>query len=234
MTVLRTAHVVSETFLRLCQNSSTVKHLFLLVNPFFQCWEEMRRILNVAEKPDAAKKIAAILSNGKASRRKGFSQYNAIFEFDFNGFEGGSTVKMVVTSVTGHLMETDFDQKYRNWNSCDPVVLFDMTTPINQFVRKDCENIEKTLKQEAKQAQKLVLWLDCDREGENICFEVIEVCRQANNRLSIEANSILRARFSEFTNRYGNVHRMLVFIDSPVLLKFHLPLRTNTCQAECE
>lgn len=37
----------------------------------------------------------------------------------------------------------------------------------------------------------LFLWLDCDREGEAIAFEVIDICKKFNNNLVI-----LRAKFS--------------------------------------
>lgn len=52
----------------------------------------------------------------------------------------------------------------------------------------------KNLETYSKKGSGLILWLDCDREGEAIAFEVIEICSQANSRLDIK-----RAHFSAIT-----------------------------------
>ncbi|KAA8547075.1 hypothetical protein F0562_003504 [Nyssa sinensis] len=151
------------------------------------------RVLNVAEKPSVAKAVAGILSRSQGLRvREGRSRYNKIFEFNYT--ISGQPCQMLFTSVTGHLMELEFEDRYRKWHSCDPVDLYH--APVRKFVPEDKLDIKRTLEEEARKCQWLVLWLDCDREGENIAFEVVEVCTEANRHLNI-----WRARFSALIDR---------------------------------
>ncbi|XP_071914410.1 DNA topoisomerase 3-alpha isoform X2 [Coffea arabica] len=153
------------------------------------------RVLNVAEKPSVAKAVSGFLSKnqqGGLRVRDGRSRYNKIFEF--NHTVNGQPCHMSFTSVTGHLMELDFDDRFRRWHSCDPVDLY--RAPVRKFVPEDKSDIRRTLEEEARKCQWLILWLDCDREGENIAFEVIEVCTQANRNLNV-----WRARFSALIER---------------------------------
>ncbi|XP_010025764.2 DNA topoisomerase 3-alpha isoform X2 [Eucalyptus grandis] len=150
-------------------------------------------VLNVAEKPSVAKSVATLLSRGQGMRvREGRSRYNKIFEFDY-GIRG-QRCRMLVTSVTGHLMELEFEDRFRKWHSCDPADLY--AAPVRKSVPQDKLDIKRTLEEEARRCQWLVLWLDCDREGENIAFEVIDTCTAANRNLTIK-----RARFSALIER---------------------------------
>lgn len=74
------------------------------------------------------------------------------------------------------------------------VDLFD--AKIVKYVADDKLPLKNTLQREARQAHQLILWLDCDREGENIAYEVVQVCREVNPRLHIR-----RAHFSALIPR---------------------------------
>uniref|UniRef100_A0AAA9T177 DNA topoisomerase n=1 Tax=Bos taurus TaxID=9913 RepID=A0AAA9T177_BOVIN len=152
----------------------------------------VRKILCVAEKNDAAKGIADLLSGGRMRRREGLSRFNKIYEFDYHLC--GQNVTMVMTSVSGHLLAHDFRMQFRKWQSCNPLVLFE--AEIEKYCPENFVDIKKTLEREAQQCQALVIWTDCDREGENIGFEVIHVCKAVKPSLQV-----LRARFSEITTR---------------------------------
>lgn len=46
----------------------------------------------------------------------------------------------------------------------------------------------------------MVLWLDCDKEGENICFEVLDICRK-NIPYSKSVQRVYRAKFSSIAKK---------------------------------
>uniref|UniRef100_A0A0N5A5K3 DNA topoisomerase n=1 Tax=Parastrongyloides trichosuri TaxID=131310 RepID=A0A0N5A5K3_PARTI len=149
-----------------------------------------RGVLFVAEKNDAAKSIAQLLSKGTCTRKEGKSKFNKIYEFTTEVF--GSQRQVSTTSVSGHLMGIDFGQEYQKWENCETGTLFD--APIEQFIIENMKNIEFTLRDYSMQSDILVIWTDCDREGENIGGEIEKTCLKYNRRLDV-----YRARFSEIT-----------------------------------
>src|SRR5690348_3270647 len=87
---------------------------------------------------------------------------------------------------------TDFLPEYQDWEKVDPAILF--TAPTQKMEANAKTHICKHLKKEAKGTDYLVLWLDCDREGENICFEVMDNTVQYMNHGP--GQRIFRAKFS--------------------------------------
>ena len=52
----------------------------------------------------------------------------------------------------------------------------------------------------ARNADKLMIWTDCDREGEYIGFEIMNAARKYNRNLGL--NNIWRARFSHLERNH--------------------------------
>ena len=152
----------------------------------------MKIVLNVAEKPSVAKEIVKFLSNGEARRVEGISLYNPINEFEYK--IGEEVVLMRVTSVQGHVMGLDFQAPYNKWGVVSPEELFDV--PVCKSVLPDKHDIVNNLKKAASRISMLVLWLDCDREGENIAYEVVTLVTQVVN---LPNSAIRRAHFSALT-----------------------------------
>ncbi|KAL0581930.1 DNA topoisomerase [Marasmius crinis-equi] len=145
----------------------------------------MARVLCVAEKPSISKAITQILSGGRFSTRDTRSKFIKNYDFDYPQ----TNSEFTVTAVAGHLTETEFTDAHRKWNSCDPVDLFD--APIITYVKSDYKAMEINIFNEAKRASTLMIWTDCDREGEHIGSEIANVARRAKPGITVK-----RARFS--------------------------------------
>jgi DNA topoisomerase-3 len=153
-------------------------------------------VLMVAEKPSICTAVAEALyqltSNSKGPLHpRGRSP--PVYEFP--GTFQGKPALIKVTSVTGHVFSLDFPSNYQNWDAIDP---FDLFAAPTLHVPEGKGGIMKHLEREARGMDKLVLWMDCDREGENICFEVIRIVHGVMNKAS-KGQHIFRAKFSAVT-----------------------------------
>ncbi|KAH8979214.1 prokaryotic type I DNA topoisomerase [Lactarius akahatsu] len=142
-------------------------------------------VLCVAEKPSISKSITNILSGGRFQTRSTRSNFIKNYDFEYPQCRANFTF----TCVAGHVLGHDFALSHRKWNSCDPFDLFD--APIVTEVSPDKQAIVDNLTAEARRAQQLVIWTDCDREGENIGAEIAKICRKSRPNIIVK-----RARFS--------------------------------------
>lgn len=148
-------------------------------------------VLMVAEKPSICTSIAQALCKGKMETHGRSPPVH-----EFSGSFRGQSATIRVTSVTGHMFSLDFPSKYQNWDAINPLELFSAPT-IHSEASK---GIVRHLEREAKNVDYLVLWLDCDREGENICYEVIRTVQHLMKR-GFRGQTIFRAKFSAVTQK---------------------------------
>ena len=175
-------------------------------------------VLMVAEKPSICTSVAEALYgmyNRGAGRLQSKGRSPPVYEF--NGQFMGKPAFFRVTSVTGHIYSLDFPSKYQSWDAVDPMDLFSAPTVHNTEGRGG--GIAKHLQHEAKGMDALVLWMDCDREGENICFEVI---RTISGPMKMKFNpaksttvpsNVYRAKFSAVTAK--DIEKAMLNLVSP-------------------
>jgi len=162
--------------------------------------DQFQKVLIVAEKPSVAKMIAEHLSGGRFRTRRGQSRANQIFECIKWFGPAHQKCKLMITSVVGHIFGLNFE----NGSVKDVSTLFNAKTKkvIEETTKK--LRIVEHLQELGQEADFLYLWLDCDREGENIGFEVISLTQEF-----IHYDNVYRARFSaltrtELVNAYEN------------------------------
>ena len=159
----------------------------------------MKKIaLCVAEKPSVAKAIVQFLSTsqmavnaGHQDKKMGRSKFNPVYEFDIKLSSG--LYKMRVTSVLGHLLGLKFPDSHSDWLTTDLMSLYQVPLERLPAENDNSINVIKNLQECGKDIDSLLIWTDCDREGEAIGFDVIDVVK------SKKPVEVYRAKFSALT-----------------------------------
>src|SRR3954462_3856802 len=136
--------------------------------------------LIVTEKDNSAKKIAQILSGGKAKEGKAYS-------IPYYEWEGECVI-----GLKGHLMNPVFPEGFSEGRRVEPRELIDAPL-LKEPIQK---NVHKALRKQAQGADSAVIGTDFDREGELIGLEALEEIVAVNAKL---AENVQRARFSALT-----------------------------------
>ena len=151
-------------------------------------------VLMIAEKPSIARAISEVLSGGKCKNHK-TGRGKCLLTFD--GFFQGAKARFTVSAVAGHVYTSDFLRQHNKWDAIDPVELYDVPIVKLDAMRK--MRMPEFIQKLSMGKDILCLWLDCDSEGENICYEVIYNCLPYLNKKNYQ--QIFRAKFSSLTKK---------------------------------
>jgi len=121
--------------------------------------------LIVTEKNNTARRIAEILSNGKCRRER------------VGGIDVYSFDDVVVMGLRGHILSVDFPKKYSRWEETDLKELISANV-VHVPVHRGYIN---TLKKFGREAERITIATDYDREGELIGVEALKVIGEIRN-----------------------------------------------------
>src|SRR5512137_1911912 len=131
--------------------------------------------LIIAEKHDAAKRIAQILAGSKPGSKR-------VAGVDTYCFDD-----KVVMGLSGHIVGVDYPQGYNNWQKVDCKDLIRAEI----VVRPIQEKIIAALQNLGKKADRITIATDYDREGELIGVEALKIAEEVNPDLHAD-----RVRYS--------------------------------------
>ncbi len=134
--------------------------------------------LIITEKHNTARRIAGILARGKASRER----IGGVETYSFNG--------SLVVGLSGHVVEVDFPADYNNWQKIELRDLIHAKTVVNPTQSKIVSVIRKL----GREAERVTIATDFDREGELIGVEALNIIREVNPDVKVE-----RVRYSAIT-----------------------------------
>ncbi len=141
------------------------------------------KTLIIAEKRNAAQRIAYILSGGKSKFVKiGRAGY---FKYEKDGNE------YFVVPLRGHIVELDYDEKFKRWDINN---LIELVNEKPKKINKEI-GIIKILWDIAKDVDEIIIATDYDREGELIGVEALSVIEKKYG----EKYNVKRAKFSALT-----------------------------------
>ncbi|ORD99115.1 TOP3 [Hepatospora eriocheir] len=142
------------------------------------------QILNIAEKPSVAKSISNVLSK-EIRFVKGAHKYCPNYMFNYKGDS------MIFTSVLGHLYTSEFVRQTK-WTEIDPFEL--LNDPIHKVFNPEFIKIKENIHTYASRSDLIIIWTDCDREGENIGKQISDMINERYNK------RVKRARFSAISS----------------------------------
>jgi len=169
------------------------------------------QVLMIAEKPSIAKSLSDCLCGGKAKMGK----MGRLSFFKFENYFKGVSATITVSSVAGHVYGADFISEHNKWDAIETSRLYDVSIEKKESDFKG--KLPGKLASLAKGKDIICLWLDCDKEGENICYEVLYNTFPFMTPRNYQ--QIYRAKFSSLTKEdlkkaYNNLNDIPNLLDS--------------------
>ncbi len=115
--------------------------------------------LIITEKHNTAKRIAQILSNGNAKQKK------------VNGVNAYEYPEARIIGLSGHILNVDFPPEYSDWSDIEPQELIRAKIVLVPTQKKIISALQKL----AKDASRITIATDYDREGELIGVEALRL-----------------------------------------------------------